>query len=69
MLDLKKKKKSEHRDGHLCLTHHKAKVTDFHLFFHFGQDMRVHGFSKKHHVGSQQTVAIALVTPYQQQQK
>lgn len=44
-------------------THHKAKVTDFHLFFHFGQDVRVQGFSKKYHVGPQQTVAIALVTP------
>lgn len=51
------------------ITHHKAKVTHFHLLFHFGQDVRVHGLSKKHHVGSQQTVAIALATPSQQQEE
>lgn len=61
-LDWKKKKEREQHDVH-SRTHHKAKVTDFHLFFHFGQDVRVQGFSKKYHVGPQQTVAIALVTP------
>lgn len=57
------KKTTTQRSCVYTTTHHKAKVTDFHFFFHFGQDVRVHGFSKKHYVGPQQTVAIALVTP------
>lgn len=47
----------------MTITHHQTEITDFHLFFHFGQDMGVQSFSKKHHVGPQQTMAVIFFTP------
>lgn len=45
------------------MTHHQTEITGFHLFFHLGQDMRVQSFTKKHHIGPQQTVAVTFTTP------
>lgn len=45
-------------------THHQAEVTHFHLLLYFGQDVRIQGFSKKHHIGPQQPVAVPDVTPW-----
>lgn len=45
------------------ITYHQTEVTDFHLFFHFGQDMRVQSFSKKHHIGPQQAMTVNFLTP------
>lgn len=44
-------------------TYHQAEVTHFHLFLHFGQDVRIQSFSKKHHIGSEQPATVSDVTP------